>query len=183
MIRASNPLSPKTKFVDLIVLYNFYFGQISSAHMKFQVLDGQKQLKYMGSGHCVSLSLERRRLCRRRHASLHRRPPRRLSLQLCCDGQSRFPFIVPSLAQHARGAEQPRVAARRAGPRSLPRRRTSRPDPPRPRSTLPSLFTAPPRARLSRSPAESASRPPRPPLPLPRSSVPPSIPLFRPSSV
>ena len=30
MIRASNQFSPKTKVVDLLFLYNFYFGQISS---------------------------------------------------------------------------------------------------------------------------------------------------------
>jgi hypothetical protein len=45
MIRASNQLSPKTKVVALIVLYNFYFGQISRSNVKFGVLDGQSQLK------------------------------------------------------------------------------------------------------------------------------------------
>ena len=41
MIRASNQLAPKTKVVDLLFLYNFYFGQISCSHMKFGVLGGQ----------------------------------------------------------------------------------------------------------------------------------------------
>ena len=34
------------KVVDLVFLYNYYFGQISCSHMKFLVLDGQKQLKF-----------------------------------------------------------------------------------------------------------------------------------------
>ena len=41
MIRTSNQLSPKSKVVDLLFLYNFYFGQNSSANMKFGVLSGQ----------------------------------------------------------------------------------------------------------------------------------------------
>ena len=89
---------------------------------------------------------------------------------------------IPSPSSSSRRAEaEPEQLC--SGHASSSHRRTSRPDPPKTRSTLPSIFTATPRARLSRSPAESASRPPRPPLPLPRSSVPPSIPLFRPSSV
>jgi len=45
MIRASIQLSPKSKVVDFLVLYNFYFGQISSSYIKFRVLDGQNRLK------------------------------------------------------------------------------------------------------------------------------------------
>ena len=34
LIRVSNQLSPETKVVDLLFLYNFYFGQISSFYIK-----------------------------------------------------------------------------------------------------------------------------------------------------
>jgi len=34
MIRASIQLSPKNKVVELFVLYNFYFGQISGFNVK-----------------------------------------------------------------------------------------------------------------------------------------------------
>src|SRR6185312_8013754 len=37
--------SPKTKVVDLIFLYNFYFGQISSFNMKFGALGGRTLVK------------------------------------------------------------------------------------------------------------------------------------------
>jgi hypothetical protein len=47
LIRSSNQLVPKNRVVDLIVLYNFYFGQISSAHMKFGVLGCQTLVKSM----------------------------------------------------------------------------------------------------------------------------------------
>ena len=33
------------KVVDLLFLYNFYFGQISSSYIKFRDLDGQNRLK------------------------------------------------------------------------------------------------------------------------------------------
>ena len=45
LIRSSNQLVPKNKVVDHLVLYNFYFGQISSANMKFGVLSGQILVK------------------------------------------------------------------------------------------------------------------------------------------
>ena len=45
MIRTSNQLSPKTKVVDLLFLYNFYFGQIPSFYMKFGVSAGQIWVK------------------------------------------------------------------------------------------------------------------------------------------
>ena len=45
MIRASIQLSPKTKVVAHLVLYNFYFDQILSANVKFRDLDGQSRLK------------------------------------------------------------------------------------------------------------------------------------------
>jgi len=34
MIQVSNQLLPKTKVVDLLFPYNFYFGRISSSYMK-----------------------------------------------------------------------------------------------------------------------------------------------------
>src|SRR6185312_13768414 len=42
MIRASNQFSPKSKVVDLLFLYNFYFGQISSCCAKIIVLGAPK---------------------------------------------------------------------------------------------------------------------------------------------
>ena len=54
MIRASYQVVPKNKVVDHLVLYNFYFGQNSSAIMKFEDLDGQNQLKIIDCGHCAS---------------------------------------------------------------------------------------------------------------------------------
>jgi len=45
LIRAPNQFSPKSKVVDLLSLYNFYFGQISCSHMKFGVLGSQTLLK------------------------------------------------------------------------------------------------------------------------------------------
>ena len=45
LIQVSNQLSPKIKVVDLIVLYNFYFDQISCSNIKFGALDGQSRLK------------------------------------------------------------------------------------------------------------------------------------------
>ena len=45
LIRAPNQLPPKTKVVHLLFLYNLYFGQITSFHMKFGVLDGQTLVK------------------------------------------------------------------------------------------------------------------------------------------
>ena len=49
MIRASNQLSPKSKVVDLVSLYNFYFGQISCSNVKFGVLGGQTLIKIISN--------------------------------------------------------------------------------------------------------------------------------------
>ena len=57
MIRAPNQLSPKTKVVDLLFLYNFYFGQIPSGYMKFRVLSGQRSNQFIQTGHCSSTVL------------------------------------------------------------------------------------------------------------------------------
>jgi hypothetical protein len=54
MIRASNQLSPKSKVVDLLFLYNFYFGQISSSYMEFWVSFGQSPVKISQNDHCTS---------------------------------------------------------------------------------------------------------------------------------
>ena len=79
MIRASIQLLPKTKVVDLLFLYNFYFGQISCSHMKFGVLGGQTLDKInsnkVNRGYCAPLFFPVRahavtpRRRRRRHAS------------------------------------------------------------------------------------------------------------------
>ena len=42
LIRAPNQFSPKSKVVDLLFLYNFYFGQISSCCAKILVLGAPK---------------------------------------------------------------------------------------------------------------------------------------------
>ena len=63
MIRAPNQLLPKTKVVDLFFLYNFYFGQISSAYMKFGVSVGQTGVKIIQTSKqfsCSSTVLARR---------------------------------------------------------------------------------------------------------------------------
>jgi len=49
LIRAPNQFLPKSKVVDLLSLYNFYFGQISCSHMKFGVLGGQTLLKIISN--------------------------------------------------------------------------------------------------------------------------------------
>ena len=49
MTRASNQLAPKTKVVDLLSLYNFYFGQISGFNMKFGVLGSQTLIKIISN--------------------------------------------------------------------------------------------------------------------------------------
>ena len=56
-IRASNQLSPKTKVVDLLFLYNFYFGQISCSHMKFGVSASRIRVKIIQTKkQCISCS-------------------------------------------------------------------------------------------------------------------------------
>jgi hypothetical protein len=49
MIRASNQVVPKNKVVDHLVLYNFYFGQISGFNVKFGVLGGQTLIKIISN--------------------------------------------------------------------------------------------------------------------------------------
>ena len=58
LIRAPNQLSPKTKVVDFLFLYNFYFGQISSSNINYFfefwiVKFGSKSFKCV---HCASLT-------------------------------------------------------------------------------------------------------------------------------
>ena len=148
LIGAPNQLPPKTKVVDLVILYNFYFGQISSCYMKFGVLFGQNQVKFIEPGHCSSTVLgtvsPRRHTsdCGRRRASTRR--PSRLSAALLLSQTPRSFMsrsVPPFSFLSARRAEASR--ARRAGRRSSLRRRSSRPDPPEPRSTLPSTSTDP----------------------------------------
>ena len=49
MIRASIQLSPKNKVVELFVLYNFYFGQISGFNVKIGVLGGQTLINFISN--------------------------------------------------------------------------------------------------------------------------------------
>ena len=59
VIRASNQVVPKNKVVDFLVLYNFYFDQISGFNMKFGVLGGQTLDKInsnkVNRGYCAPL--------------------------------------------------------------------------------------------------------------------------------
>ena len=58
LIEASNQVLPKTKVVDFLFLYNFYFGQISSSNINYFfefwiVKFGSKSFKCV---HCASLT-------------------------------------------------------------------------------------------------------------------------------
>jgi len=134
LIRASNQLSPKMKVVHLLFLYNFNFGQISSCYMKFGVLFGQNQVKFIEPGHCSSTVLGT--VSPRRHTSdsgrrrASTRRPSRLSTALLL---SRTPRSFLS----ARRAEASR--ARRTSRRSSSRR---------PTLTTPLRFHAPRAAQL-----------------------------------
>ena len=88
MIRGSNQLSPKTKVVALIVLYNFYFGQISGFNMKFGVLDGQSQLKTTRSRSTVTPLF----------CSVHRRPSTLALPRVGRRGEPRSPRVSYPLA-------------------------------------------------------------------------------------
>ena len=57
MIRAPNQFLPKTKVVDLIFLYNFYFGQIPSFYMKFRLSTGQTRVNLVSNEFTVSDSV------------------------------------------------------------------------------------------------------------------------------
>src|SRR6185312_3550385 len=78
MIRASNQFAPKTKVVDILFLYNFYFGQISSCHMKFRVSISQTRVKIDQRDHCaallVTVLVRRRALNASAVAALDRHP-------------------------------------------------------------------------------------------------------------
>ena len=133
MIRASIQLSPKTKVIDLIVLYNFYFGQISCSNVKFGALDGQSRLKITQFRSTVP-PVPRRSRRRRRHAS-RRRAHRRLSAPAAASiaksiFASPFPFLFPCGARS--GAEQAAARRRRScRPNSPPLLDSPHPNPPR----------------------------------------------------
>ena len=119
MIRASNQLSPKSKVVDFLVLYNFYFGQISCSNVKFGALDGQSRLKSHKFGYCAPVwSVPRRPRRWGRHASRRRTSPIVHTLpSLSARSRARFRLPVP-LPRVARSAQQSRATlatARRAG--------------------------------------------------------------------
>ena len=129
LIRASNQLSPKMKVVHLLFLYNFYFGQISSCYMKFGVLFGQNQVKFIEPGHCSSTVLGT--VSPRRHTSdsgrrrASTRRPSRLSAALLLSRTPRSFLsrpVPPFSFLSARRAEASR--ARRTGRRSSSRRPT-----------------------------------------------------------
>ena len=147
LIQAPNQLSPKTKVVDLLYLYNFYFGQISCSNVKFGAWDGQSRLKIPQFGHCASLfhHCARPRRDRRRHASVvaANLVPREPSYPL--------PVPVP-----IRTISSPSLSSRRAEP--------SRPPP----AFVPAKLAAP-----SLFPAPQPSSPhPAPPTPLPEPTDP-----------
>ena len=136
LIRASNQLSPKTKVVDIIVLYNFYFGKISCSNEKFGAMDGQSWLKVtqIRSLCLPGWSVPRQSRRRRRHASRWR-AHRRLSTPAAesiakFDFASPFPFPSPCGARS--GAEQAAARRRRScRPNSPPLLDSPHPNPPR----------------------------------------------------
>ena len=141
MIRASNQLSPKTKVVALIVLYNFYFGQISCSNVKFGALEGQSPLKttqvrstvpplfLLSSPPAIDVGVATRRADEPRPSCSHTRPyPHGVVLVFA----SPFPFFLE------RAEHRATLAARRS-----PRRCRFRP----------------PLATVLRFPAPQAARP------------------------
>ena len=157
MIRASIQLSPKSKVVDFLVLYNFYFGQISCSNVKFGALDGQSQLKTtqvrstvpplfsLSSPPASTSEPSTRRADEPRPSSLHARPYPHGAVSV-------FPFLSPpsrstdpsnpSCTPLAAPVPIPATSRRRA---SIPRVAS--------RATSPYTFFAPSRARLSPPPA------------------------------
>ena len=102
MIRASNQLSPKTKVVDLLFLYNFYFGQISCSHRKFGVSACQFQVKIIQTmKQCL-------------HCARH------------CDAPTPYRRLWPAASFHASAI----AFERRSSPRGRPRSLWCRPNPP-----------------------------------------------------
>ena len=185
MTRASNQLAPKTKVVDLLFLYNFYFGQISCSHMKFGVLGGQTLVKI---NEVKSSSLLCSRGCTRADGNSDGDATRRTSANLasCAHApslslsRSRFCFPLPFFSLAQQGAEPPE-------PRRRPPLRPSSPPPldlprPEPRSIaldLLHLFRPHP---VPYSTVESALRRRRPPSPSTR-APPPPVELHLPASL
>ena len=139
LIRAPNQFSPKSKVVDLLSLYNFYFGQISCSHMKFGVLGGQTLLKIISnefnsvtglSSEAVRAPIPRPRVVAgdstRRRAGDPRPPRSRARPYPLSQSRVRFPLSFSFLARGSSRA--------RAGHRRRPRRPSSPPclDSPRP---------------------------------------------------
>ena len=155
MIRASIQLSPKTKVVDLIVLYNLYFGQISCSNVKFGALDGQSRLKSHKFGYCAPVwSVLRRPRRWGRHASRRRTSPIVLTHpSLSARSRARFRLPVPLLPRASRAPSNPSCTPL-AAPVPIPatsRRRASIPRAPS-RATSPRSSSVPPRARSSPTP-------------------------------
>ena len=139
LIRAPNQLSPKTKVVDLLFLYNFYFGQIPSFYMKFGVSAGQtgvKIIQRVNSGLLCSVlctpvpipASERRRATPRVATAGDPRRPRAVLIHAVALEASRsvrcFPFLELARAELAavRPADHPsplRLDSPRLEPSSL----------------------------------------------------------------
>ena len=155
MIRASNQLVPKNKVVDHLVLYNFYFGQISSAYMKFHVLGGQNLIKmHSNSVQCLHCFCHGDGIQnRRRHASPCRRDPAPLNLSIAIaiakfDFASPFPFPRSCGARRCTKQSSAAVGAALAALRRLAAI-SSRLDLPRPTSPCPARTPSRSRARSS----------------------------------
>ena len=174
LIRASNQLSPKTKVVVLIVLYNFYFGQISRSNVKFGVLDGQSQLKTTRSRSTVTSlfwSVHRRARRSRRHASagVDPRSPRRCADTSLSLSPEPCPFfLLFSFLTRAGRAElqqsHRRPPCRPSSPSCLD---SPRPEP----SNLALHLLHPSSSPISSSPGRIRRPRRRPPLELRRSSA------------
>ena len=152
MIRASIQLSPKKKVVDLLFLYNFYFGQISSSYMKICILDRQTRIKFSQMSSTV-LPLYLHCACRDRHSAgdIHAsRSPANLALRECLirsralEASHRHPFLLP----HACGSSRARAEPSPATAPAISRRSARFPRTPS-RSTSPSISSARSRARSS----------------------------------
>ena len=186
MIRASNQVVPKNKVVDHLVLYNFYFGQISGFNVKIGVLGCQTLLKFFSNelNPVTVLSSEpyarpcrdpRRR--RRRHASAvgDPRSPRGRVLSLL---EATLPLsspgsvsVFPSPSSSPSGSRRASRAELAAGAAlAKPHRPASFPCA-QCRASSPRTSSIHPRARTCPIPTES-SRDRRPPLTTPSSSAP-----------
>ena len=184
MIRASIQLSTKTKVVDLLFLYNFYFGQISCSHMRSGVLGGQTLIKKINSNEFNSVlccpvkpyarpcrdlasSPATPRVGRRRTSpvALARRPYLRGTVYV-------FP---PLLLPHARGSSRARARAE-PSPATVPTILATPLDSPRPKphDLAPKLLRAS-TSSVEPHPLPNQVSPPRPPL----TTTPSSTPLRR----